>query len=416
MSTADTEDSGLEELLRSVLRSGTPLAQGLRTRLLDLCVWLLAEFPDETAARQLMAVLLSLRDHEERVAPGEPPAQVDVSVNGKPDEASDQPASSDGDAGHDIGADDSAAAPDASPAGISAVDSPAPEPEGTDPTVKAAEGLWLLWVELSDNQVAGPYCAAYGAPDAGATADAVRELWQRLFLICLRLPGEQADWIRQQAEAAVADYPGKEQLIPLVPQGLPTEDVAELAELLELAPELAARWPGLIADASWLAWLTWRDEGVRCAHEGTAPRETEPVPFEETRRARFSQHLVNRLKALAGAAAGSSDPLPVVLVDEALRGIVPIPLPQPGSWWTDCLERSKERLESPVYSDTIHVLPLEVNADTWDRNFDTKGAIRIQAAEAAGNHDGNGPAWILRYPAKDPRSLQWKKGRYIAVK
>ena len=58
----------------------------------------------------------------------------------------------------------------------------------------------------------------------------MRELWQRVFLICLRLPGEQAARIRELAEAAVAGYPGRDQLVPLAPVGLPENDVAELAE------------------------------------------------------------------------------------------------------------------------------------------------------------------------------------------
>jgi hypothetical protein len=415
MSTADPEGTRLEELLLAVLQSRTPLAKGLRARLHLLSIWLLTEFPDEPDGRELMTALMTLRDQGNPVAPGEIPVQPNGSVIDAPEAASDSRASEDHDAEQAIAPEESGAGLDEPQGDITAADDPAPEPEEVDPVEEAAAGLRRLWVKLSDDQVAGRYCQVYGAPEAGADVDAVHELWKRLLLTCLRLPGGQADEIREQAKAAVADYPDKGQLVPLVPVGLPEEDAAELAGLLELAPELAEKWPDLVSDAAWLAWLAWHDQGVECALEAAAQKQNEPVPFEEKRRERFTHHLVNRLKALAkDDDPNGLNPPPIVLVDEAFRGIVPIPLPQPGSWWTDCLERSARRLESPDYPGRIHVLSLELNTETWDKNFDTD-VIRIQVAQTAGNHGSNDRVWILRYPVIMGAGAL-KKGRYIAVK
>jgi hypothetical protein len=244
----------------------------------------------------------------------------------------------------------------------------------------------------------------------------------RLFLTCLRLPREQAEDVRLRAQDAVAEYPDAGQLLPLVPEGLPQDDEPRLRKLRHVATGGAlARWQGLAEDVSWLAWLAWHDEGAQCAHGESNTLGISRFSEDEQLRSLFTENFTDKLAGLGKVSADDSEDEArrLAKVDEALRGVVPIPLPQPGSWWTDCLERSRLRLESPRFGGSVvKVISLSLaNVGEWETYFDSSDIVRIDADKTA---DGQGNAgrrvWLLSYPILPAGSSTWVKGRYISVR
>jgi hypothetical protein len=425
MSTADPGEIGLEALLLAVLRSGTPLAIDLRDELHKLSIWLHAKFPDEPDGRQLFAALNALRDQGQLTGQGAAPAEPDADVGGAQEPVSPAVPETDPAAADDR---------DGTEAGTATSDDAIEDRAELDPADIAAGRLLALWEDLRQDPTAGRYCPGYGEPGAGPAALRIERLWRCLFLTCLRLPREQADDVRQRARDAMADYPDAAQLPPLAPQGLPRDDEPKLRELRQVAVDDALRrWPSLAADVSWLAWLAWHDEEAHCAHEESNTLGISRFSEEERLRELFTANFTDKLKDLRKISAANAteadggeqadDPEAearrMAKVDEALRGVVPIPLPQPGSWWTDCLERSKDRLES--YSpggSVVKVVSLTLsNPGEWETYFDSSDIVRIEPDKTA---DGQGPSgkrvWLLRYPILPDGAGTWAKGRYVAVR
>ena len=439
MSTADTEGTSLEELLLTVLQSGTPLAEGLRTELTRLMHWLTDASESESAgampATELLNALSRLRILGNSPGPDQAPGggngdgpgdstEVDVDTadsaatasladtGGLAAEVTDAGAPATGDASDAAAAPTSGSGDDPLEDGEDAAQAARPSPAEA-----AARQLRELWRNLDKDLVAGRYCQVYGDPPESDTAAAVDWFWTSLLLTCLRLPGGQADRVRELAQAAVADYPDREQLPLLLPGDQPGEADPELGQLRELAGGLG-RWPGLAGDVLWMAWLAWHDGGAKCAYHPTIAQGI--ADFDEDIRLGFTVNMRNKLLSLcadAGPEPGQeADQL--VLVDEALRGIVPVPLPQPGSWWAARLEESERRLRQAEYAGKIRVLAIGLNSPTeWDNNFDKAEVVAIKPDEAAGDYAATfNRVWILRYPVQDPRTQKWKKGRYVAVK
>lgn len=430
MPTADAGGTTLEELLLAVLRSGTPLADGLRAKLTMLMHWLTdaseGESADTLPATQLLNALIQLRvlgnspcpDHkfptdktDKEVDPGnwiESDADRTAGLASEANEVREP----------EIPATDSDADRDAMASSDGRDDMNKADEDNAllDPAAAAAKRLRKLWEDMHRDPVAGRYCSVYGDPPDIDAAAAIYWIWTRLLLICLRLPSEQADLVRGLAKDATEGYLDGQQLPSLIPDQKTGEADSELGELRELAPRLS-KWPGLADDVIWLAWLAWHDEGAKCAHRPTNTRGI--VDFDEELRQRFTANMRNQLNALFADAHSEPEQEPdqLVLADEALRGIVPIPLPQPGSWWADRLAESEQRLRQAKYEGRIKVLAIDLsNRAEWDNNFDRADVVTIKPDEAAGN---SAPAfnrvWILRYPVVD-RTGQLQKGRYVAVK
>jgi hypothetical protein len=425
MSTADPDEIGLEALLLAVLKSGTPLAIDLRDELHKLSIWLHTKFPDEPDGRQLFAALNALRDQGQLTDHGAASVEPDADVRGTEESASPavpgtDPATTDEQDGTEEG---TAASEDA-------IENSAE----LDPADIAAGRLLALWEDLRKDPTAGRYCPGYGEPGASPAAGRIERLWMCLFLTCLRLPREQAEDVRQRARDAMADYPDAAQLLPLVPEGLPRDDEPRLRKLRQVAVDDALqRWPGLDEDVSWLAWLAWHDEEAHCAHGESNTLGISRFSDEDSLRQLFTANFTDKLEDLRKISAANAteadngtqadgseaEARRLAKVDEALRGVVPIPLPQPGSWWTDCLERSKDRLES--YSpggSVVKVFSLTLsNPDEWETYFDSSDIVRIDLEKTADGQGGSGKrVWLLRYPILPDGTGTWAKGRYVAVR
>jgi hypothetical protein len=216
-----------------------------------------------------------------------------------------------------------------------------------------------LWERLAADQETATLAADYRlADDLGRDpADLARQRWERLHLMCLRITSESAERWREEAcrqisatlrenghepapihPAECGPVAGQPQ-IPSLPEirypgtapltadgGLP-EQLAKQAEGLD------ERWIRLARYAAVAYWLDEHDPqlygglaGVHTTDRGLTPPGTRSEAYRST--------LIDRVGDLATEHTDDRTELSrAVSVDEAIRGLVPIPFPAPGSWW-----------------------------------------------------------------------------------
>ncbi|MEO3788013.1 hypothetical protein ABGB12_32200 [Actinocorallia sp. B10E7] len=216
-----------------------------------------------------------------------------------------------------------------------------PEPESVplsepEPRELFAVELGRLWRELGEDPVARPYLPVF--VENGSDAADTELLWERLHLLALRLPSADADALRARAAEAAARLPecevqagGGFLVPPLAELGYPgVPDPGALPR----AGEDGFGYLERVAKA--MLWFAKHDPAVRNGHSlGSAGKETLEA---------FDDELIEDYAKLTNLAFGSvsgqdgrkADVL--LSVDEAVRGVVPVPLPREGSWWDRILE------------------------------------------------------------------------------
>jgi hypothetical protein len=368
----------LEHLLVAALRSDGDLGAGLRLKINDLIHWLV----DQPVGDSRWPLVKALFEVQECAA-----APAVTGSESKP-----------------------AASPDATDLG----DDPTPGADLTaadveqspDPEQVAAAGLAQLWHELHEDSHAGRYCLAYDPPPGEGTG-LLTWLWTRLHLVFLRLEAESARGYRERAATAAGDYRGQ---LPSPLPGIQPDGSPGQVELHELAGRLEGRWPKLPGLIITMNWLAHHDAGVKAAHYAITDHVE---PFSEHSRQMFTNNLRDTLRKLTEVRAGTVDEVELLVdLDSMLRGVLPVPLPMEGSWWTSSLDESKVLLFSHQQCQWVGAGDLNMeNASAFKKYFEE--GIAIPAADTA---DGNGKSgsrvWLLRYPAA---ASEGPKGRYISV-
>jgi hypothetical protein len=227
-----------------------------------------------------------------------------------------------------------------------------------------------LWTNLAADDETAVFAAAYRVDDdpGAGQLELTRQRWERLHLMCLRFNSEWAElWRRdvyeriagalrenghepgiiQLAEAgqgaAAPEIPGLREIG--YPGTAPFSAEAGLPEQLAKSAEgLDERWLPLARFAAIAYWLDEHDPQLYGGLAGTHTSDRRLRP-PGTRSESYRQELTARVGDLAREHAGNSKELSrAVSVDEAIRGLVPIPFPAPGSWWTEFSHGLEETL------------------------------------------------------------------------
>jgi len=222
---------------------------------------------------------------------------------------------------------------------------PAPEPVETgepEPPARTslADDLDAMWERLRDDEPTGAYARRMDEKAAGG--DPVEDRWQRIHLLCLRLPEETARAVRQEARDVAARHveipAGADELLPGLdgPGGIDGD---------WKGPDPEARFAALQPIARRLAWLAENDPAVFILHaelQYDPARVERPDPQEAQL---YRRTIGSKMDRLADAEQGSEAEFDALIgLDEMFRGLVPLPLPQEGSWWTRSLREVREAL------------------------------------------------------------------------
>ena len=180
------------------------------------------------------------------------------------------------------------------------------------------------------------------------------ELWRRLHLAALRMPGPEADrWRALLAEvpapAGPPDpvwraLPGERDAVLVPPAGggpgLRMSRAASGED--DVAAALAGAGPGcaeLAALASTVVVMAEVDPDLLLALESVRYRGIGAL--DEATRSAFRRDVLDRLAAHAHAAPGSPARFrALVLLDEVVQSIFHLPVAAPGSWWAELSSRS----------------------------------------------------------------------------
>jgi hypothetical protein len=216
-----------------------------------------------------------------------------------------------------------------------------------------------LWERLAADRETAAFAADYRLEeDSGTdTADLARQRWERLHLMCLRVRSASAEQWRQEAYrqiSAVLLKNGHEPGEIHPTEGGPVDSQPEIPSLTEIdyagtapltadgglpeqlatsAERLDERWMPLARYAAVAYWLDEHDPQLYGGLAGlhTAVRGLTPPG---TRSESYRSELIDRVDDLSIEHSDDRTELSrAVSVDEAIRGLVPIPFPARGSWW-----------------------------------------------------------------------------------
>lgn len=268
----------------------------------------------------------------------------------------------------------------------------------------AASALDAIWTELVYDEPGG-YAAAIEDADPGplepdeTAAERARRHWERIHLACLRLPIAEAGRWRAAAWAAAVGSPeagagvvaSAEYLIPPLPVvGYPGVDTGyDPADVSEGEPADAdiARLLHILRQMTWLA----EHDPATKAGFGIANSSSVLLPFTEDRLGIYYNCTDDMLKTPPQRHGNR-----LIRLDELIRGVVPVPLPAPDSWWRSQVMESELALTS-MLGDEVWLPQFGSPYKTLlDQGFvgGKPQDITVRVTDAAGAPRGT-VAWVL---------------------
>jgi len=277
-----------------------------------------------------------------------------------------------------------------------------------DPREEFADQLAGLWDMLRNKSAARPFTDAYDAAGAGERTPGQRawRLWTLIHLVSLRVPKAEAEQIRADAWGLAAGWnpdvtrpAGGDVSLPpplpgLGPDGAATDDLPDVA-----AGGEAGR--AAVALARQMLWLAAHDPCVLAGHPSIGVEQV--APFSSTTLGLYRKEFKQGLEDLEPAEPGSkAELIALARLDEAARGVVPMPLPPEGSWWRDRLAQSQGALQNHPCGKAIDFnleAPFRSLGNKVDDNNVAAGKDWITDP---GRHEGK-VLWILRFPREGER-------------
>ena len=277
-----------------------------------------------------------------------------------------------------------------------AADGPRPVSPPPAPEDVLHARLRELWDRQRDRPRVEPYIAAF--EQIGTPGDPIG-LWTWLHLLRLRLPEAEARELSDAAWSAVretAERFGSEGA-DITPKDLDRFLVPPIAFLEYEGREWQVP-PSPLQDpsaalfaktATRMYQLTEIDPAVRCGYYQVDAGKDRLSEFDDRRRRSYRATLQRCLDRLSG---GHPDPLLALIdVDEAARGIVPVPLPAEGSWWEQTLSELRT-----VLSNLKATLPEIRSSYTPDQASGSQD-VKLSQQDVAPLRAAKGQiAWILR--------------------
>jgi len=268
----------------------------------------------------------------------------------------------------------------------------------------AASALDAIWTELVYNEPSG-YAAAIEDADPGpleldeGAADRAGRHWERIHLACLRLPVAEAGRWHAAAWAAAVGSPevdadvvaSAEYLIPPLPVvGYPGVDTGyDPADVPEGDPA-DADIAHLLRILRQMSWLAEHDPATKAGF-GIANTSSVLLPFTGDRLGIYRNYTDDMLKTPPERRGNR-----LIRLDELIRGVVPVPLPAPDSWWRSQVMESELALTS-MLGDEVWLPQFGSPYKTLlDQGFvgGKPQDITVRAADAAGATPGT-VAWVL---------------------
>jgi hypothetical protein len=334
-----------------------------------------------------------------------------------PGQRSGESTHADGDTGTDaVSPGDESAADGDGDAGDPALEAPAPTPEAA-----IAGRLSAVWRVLRRQGGTASYAVAFEeagqAPQEEEPAECARRLWTWMHLLSLRVPAAQGDelriWFAREANKAVGDTdekPADDEAgdaggAALVPAGglSPDEYLVPPLGIIGFDGSDAGARPGdtkgdtsdALARMALLArqvdWLAAHDPAVRTGFLNIN-RDPELRQLNDRSRENYRLAFSTRLPAVRSPTADS-----LVRLDEAIRGIVPVPMPSADSWWRQRLDETgrtlKDKLGEQVFVPTVKA-SYQLLRDSGTVGDDANN-VRIDASDTDSAKKGD-VAWVLR--------------------
>jgi hypothetical protein len=267
------------------------------------------------------------------------------------------------------------------------------ETESAGPTVTAETDGPLAFerlIRVRDAMFADrrlPLLQGLVAPDTAA------DLWIWLHLVCLALPVDIATGYRRRLHEA-ADQPDEfaDVLVPAssayasAGMELPSRAPGPDRRILRLDHDLAL----LVTDALRLAGsIAPLSHTLEVSNDDPLRSLADPATFSH-----YRDRLLSRVDSHVD---GTDDPLVrLIKLDEAIRSVVPIPLPMAGSWWTMFASRCDAVLRT--HADRINLGTVKVPSGAYPVIVDgrpiTKETGDIAIASAATQRPE--VQWVLR--------------------
>jgi hypothetical protein len=307
--------------------------------------------------------------------------------------------------------------------------------EDLSPVVCVSTVLHDLWASLAADDETAVFAADYRLDDDpnADQADLARQRWERLHLVCLRIGSEMAGLWRQEAyerisaklqenghePQTVAGDGGAQPEIPALPEieyrgTAPWSTETGLPEQLAKSAEgLGERWLPLARYAAIAYWLDGHDPqlygGLAVVH--TTDRELSPPG---TRSESYRKELIARVGDLAREHEGDYKELSrAVSVDEAIRGLVPIPFPVRGSWWTEFNQGLEETITKQL-SQQIFVPDLHIAFSSISRQVEQESP-QVSRELVRKYRLSPGVFWLLRLGYPEHMIPKKSKARVVYV-
>jgi hypothetical protein len=230
-----------------------------------------------------------------------------------------------------------------------------------DPVSAIDDALGQVLVKLVKDPQVGDYARAYLELEfSDEPAERARQRWERLHLLCLRLPQKRAEELQLEAAGVVQQVlPGpdaatwaSDSLSEAIPS-LPAIDYRGPGTLhnQELSDELLTAGDGLTRQASWdlirvaatTCWLYERDR----------LKEHQVSQNPGLYRKGIGDCINNLVRAQATPDGGEAEFTRVLDLDRWIRSVYPVPFPYAGSWWTGHLQRLMAAVDEHPLTDRI---------------------------------------------------------------
>jgi len=282
------------------------------------------------------------------------------------------------------------------------------EGERTEPMLSGPEPTpeWLMSLvdrldaihrQLRDSNRHNPWLRPFGEPPVDDLDERARWLWQTLNLVSLRMADT---WLKKDLLAikdASTDSPAGSLLPPVPDETTESELVTELD-------------PGIDQVVRTWFWLVDHDSTLEYAVPGSTRDQWSTMNNRQRRQWKASVR--DRVAAVLSCAQSQRSTI-LVQLDEQLRSLLPVPLPEKDSWWFTTLRRLPDHIDATAGRAIELVGTTYQSGVTWAA--DSQG-VQIDGKFAPPGSRQNQIAWILRVPHKPTPTGSVQVGRAVYLK